>query len=112
MSVRMVRQNTKVIRRSAKLDLTFTFTNVDLRCKTVVISSEHCCYTALTRRMCFYVRSGAPSYPPMMAQQLMSNPMMTTAAMHYGQELTSRGQAVVEQNVRGQTLLKQGFPTR
>lgn len=50
----------------------------------------------------FQDTSGAPSPPPMVgaaAQHLMSNPMMTAAAMHYGQELASQGQAVVDRNI-------------
>ena len=33
-------------------------------------------------------------------QQLFNNPMVTAAAMHYGQDMASRGQAYMEANVR------------
>lgn len=44
--------------------------------------------------------SGAPSFPPMVpAQQLFNNPMVTEAAVHYGHQLASQGQAMVDQKV-------------
>ncbi len=49
--------------------------------------------------------SGAPSYPPVMgdAQQFLSNPMVTQAAMHYGQEVATHGRAYMEAHVRAVT---------
>ena len=52
--------------------------------------------------------SGAPSGPPppvdpmgatQMTQMLVSNPMFSAAAHQYGEQLASRGQAYVDQNV-------------
>ena len=48
----------------------------------------------------FQDTSGVPSYPPMSGpQQLLTNPVVAATAMHYSQELASRGQAYVDQNV-------------
>ena len=50
--------------------------------------------------------SGAAQFPPpsmAAAQQLMSNPMVSAAAMQYGTEFAQRGQAYVDQGVSTHT---------
>ena len=48
--------------------------------------------------------SGVPSVPPMdmaqQAQQLFSNPVVTNAAMQYGQGIMSAGQRYIDEQVR------------
>ena len=56
----------------------------------------------------FQDTSGVPSYPPMSGpQQLLANPVVAATAMHYSQELASRGQAYVDQNVGTQFVSTQ-----
>ena len=46
--------------------------------------------------------SGVPPYPPpsvAAAGQLINNPVMSAAALHYGSELAQRSQAYVDQGV-------------
>ncbi|KAL5463906.1 hypothetical protein EMCRGX_G032855 [Ephydatia muelleri] len=54
----------------------------------------------MTSAPLFHDTSGAPSFPPMVpAQQLFNNPMVTEAAVHYGHQLASQGQAMVDQKI-------------
>lgn len=61
---------------------------------------------ALITTQCSGVPSQPPPHPSMMgqgaatAQMLVNNPMISVAAQQYGQDLASRGQAMLDSNVR------------
>ena len=67
---------------------------------TLCAHARSTCHTSYTA----HTHSGAPPPPAGQgmadtAQMLVSNPMFSAAAQQYGQNLASRGQAYIDQNV-------------